>query len=331
MTNSKVAIITTINPPNEKLRRYLNEGYDLLVVGDKKTNESLWQDFGQNCKFLSYESQEKLFPRLSNLIGPNTYARKNLGYLYAVNKGYTTIFETDDDTFLREEVGDPLGFIQNGQQFFVTSHFGGAWNPFKKFAPELSSWPRGLPLSRILNPSPMEIEEVSETVTPPQILQTLVNKEPDLDAIFRLTVGDEKIDVSPSSSLYHLADGVYSPGNTQSTFWFDTTNLPFMYFPVSVSNRFADILKMYVAQTNTRFAYSGFLTEQERNPHDYMLDYIEESTMYLTLDKLIEKLPKFAGSGISAIYSDLTLSGICLDREIAVVSEFEKLATEIVG
>jgi hypothetical protein len=327
MTN-KVSVITTINPPNEKLRRYLDFGYDLLVVGDRKTDENSWRNFGDGVHFLSFDEQEQMFGKLSRLIGPNTYARKNFGYLHAAQMGYQTIFETDDDTFLRKEVGDPMAYLEGGNSFLLSDSVSHVHNPFDVFAPNLKSWPRGLPLSRILDEETYRIEPVSAPSKPVQIIQTLVNLEPDLDAIYRLTVGDDVIDIPATRDLYHLDDGVYSPGNTQSTLWLDLTRLPYMYFPVFVSNRFADILKMYVAQSCNQFSYAGFLTEQFRNPHDYMKDFVEEIGMYASLDLLIESLPGFMELSLSEIYEKLIQIKICDPAELEVVYEFESIAIE---
>ena len=50
-----------------------------------------------NCIYLDLENRKYFISRLSKLIPLNHYARKNLGYLYAIKKGFEIIYETDDD------------------------------------------------------------------------------------------------------------------------------------------------------------------------------------------------------------------------------------------
>jgi hypothetical protein len=59
-----------------------------------------------NCIYLDVSSQKKLFPKLSELLPYNHYCRKNLGYLYAIKKGYKIIYETDDDNRWNNETDD---------------------------------------------------------------------------------------------------------------------------------------------------------------------------------------------------------------------------------
>ena len=50
-----------------------------------------------NCVFLSVEKQKTLGYRIHDLIPYKSYARKNIGYLYAIQHGAKVIYETDDD------------------------------------------------------------------------------------------------------------------------------------------------------------------------------------------------------------------------------------------
>ena len=51
MKNSKCIVITTINEPNENIHFYSNlEGWDLIIIGDKKTNNDSYK--GINCIFI---------------------------------------------------------------------------------------------------------------------------------------------------------------------------------------------------------------------------------------------------------------------------------------
>lgn len=50
-----------------------------------------------NCIHLDVEQQLKLNYRVTRLLKLNSYARKTIGFLYAIQHGAKIIYETDDD------------------------------------------------------------------------------------------------------------------------------------------------------------------------------------------------------------------------------------------
>lgn len=327
----KCVLITSINPPHARLSEFVDLGYEVIVVGDTKTNEQLWRNLPQGIIYLGVKQQEEFAPVLSQAIGWKTYARKNIGYLYALARGAQTIWETDDDTFVRPDVGDPLLYLgTEAESKEILGTTPSVWNPYEEFAPASGLWPRGMPLAMIRTNSKVEVRENSGETW--DVLQTLVNLEPDVDAIFRLTVSDSIFDLPATKNIFNIGSLLVSPGNTQSTFWKRGQTARFTYFPSTVSNRFADILKMYVAQVTLQLAYAGFLTEQVRNAHDYMTDFREETDMYLKLDALVHYIQNADQSrDLIDIYADLVRLGICLPRELQIVQEFEKKFDEVIN
>ena len=55
-----------------------------------------------NTLFLSVQKQLKLGYRLLEHLPFNHYARKMIGYLYAIEHGALTIFDTDDDNIPKD-------------------------------------------------------------------------------------------------------------------------------------------------------------------------------------------------------------------------------------
>ena len=93
---TKCVVITTINPPTATILKHIqNRSYDVIIVGDNKTPSEQYRKL--ECIYLDVPSQNRLFHELSSLLPFNHYCRKNLGYLYAIKKGYKIIYETDDD------------------------------------------------------------------------------------------------------------------------------------------------------------------------------------------------------------------------------------------
>jgi hypothetical protein len=82
---------------------------------------------------------------------------------------------------------------------------------------------------------------------------------------------------------------------------------------------------MYLTQVNNNFLYAGFLVEQFRNPHNYMIDFKDEVEMYRNLDALCDfVLSREKGSSLEEMYTKLSELGICEPREVDVVRLFNK-------
>jgi hypothetical protein len=302
-------------------------------VGDTTTNNSEWENISNNSlHYLSIDKQDNLFPKLSKLIGYRTYARKNFGYLYAILNGAEEIFDTDDDTFIRVEA---ISLFENiNECTFYEVNGGESFNPYLFFTENSGIWPRGYPL-RLVSSARWHLENEQTIVESNKnlnidILQTLVNLEPDVDAIYRLTVSDAIQNFSISRSILNINPPILTPGNTQSTLWLNKKKFKYLYTPRWVSFRFCDILKMYIAQKNSHLSYAGFWTEQIRNPHDYLEDFESEITCYLHTEMVIKYLNNSNKTNLSEIYSELTELGVTKESEVETSLMFENLVSKLI-
>ncbi len=330
--NNCWVVITTINSPRKRINDFLLLGWKIVVVGDQTTKHSDWVSVTTNSlHYLSPETQDNLFPELSELIGFKNYARKNIGYLYAIQNGATAIFDTDDDTFLRKSAINYFENFDKCEFYEVTG--GDLFNPYLFYARGSEIWPRGYPL-RHVSPDKKSLRE-GQTIsklnqrTNFDILQTLVNSEPDVDAVYRMTVTDKISDFDVSPSIIKIQPGVFTPGNTQSTLWANEKKFKYLYIPRWVSFRFCDILKMYIAQKNSELAYAGFWTDQIRNPHDYMIDFKSEIECYLQTEPVIEYLKQSNKSNLRDIYQDLNELGIGNEMEVEAAGQFEQIVSDL--
>ena len=175
---NKCVIITTINKPTETILKHINNTeYDVIIVGDNKTPD----DYKNlNCIYLDIPSQKKLFPELSELLPYNHYCRKNIGYLYAIKKGYKIIYETDDDNIPYDNFDNILQY--NNIQMITEQN--NVWiNIFKYFTNNAYIWPRGFPLSLLKKQPKFFIQDTDKR---PSIINGLVENDPDVDALFRI-------------------------------------------------------------------------------------------------------------------------------------------------
>ena len=316
----KCVIITTINEPTETIRKHINnKEYDVIIVGDLKTPDSYKNE---DCVFLDVDSQKKIFPELCDLIPYNHYGRKNLGYLYAIKKGYEIIYETDDDNIPHENFDHVLDF-SDLPQTIKDSKF--QWiNIFKYFTNNNWIWPRGYPLSNIKQNSKPNFEfDNSKSKKDVAIINGLVENDPDVDAIFRL-ICNHKVDWDKDKKVI-ISNENTCPFNTQNTFWIDRSLFIALLIPCSVTFRYCDILKGIIANIllkhfDRNMVYTSPNVTQLRNEHDLMEDFESEVPMYLANENIVSKL------------MDLKLEGLSLQDVMLKIYQklhHEKIITEL--
>src|SRR5262249_52129634 len=128
-------------------------------------------------------------------------------------------------------------------------------------------WPRGYPLDRVLHRQAVATERRPDVRV--GVWQGLVDGEADVDAIYRLT-HRAPVRFRARDRLARAA-GVFCPSNSQNTFW-SPEAYAYLYLPFTVTFRFTDILRGYVAQRGLHalglhVAFCQASVFQDRNPH----------------------------------------------------------------
>jgi hypothetical protein len=317
----KCVIITTINRPTESVFKYIDTDYDVIIVGDLKTKDEEYIILESQGKvvYLSVEKQKEMFPRLSELLPYNHYCRKNIGHAFAITSGYDVIADTDDDNIPCSTWGD---YTQYDTTKCITNPK--KVNIFSYYTNE-KIWPRGFDIKEITKEQNIETEENNTEVF---VWQGLVNGDPDVDAIYRLTQ-DKRIFFEEKKQIV-LDKNVFTQSNTQNTLWVDKKVHIATYIPATVTFRFCDILRGYVAQkiiwnNGGRMGYNHATVYQERNAHDYMRDFQSEVPMYENIDKLIHILYRSESLTLIEIYNELVQHGIVQEKELEILAEWEKI------
>ncbi len=293
MSTSTALVITSISPPNDILAACadgcVTNNCDFIVVGDTKSpaNFSL-----NGCDFWSIERQRSMVFRLAATLPEKHYARKNLGYLVAMERGAEVIIETDDDNMPLE------GFWRERQvECSAKLLLEQGWvNVYRHFSEELI-WPRGFPLERLQDSCVVPLGADSVVYCP--IQQGLADGNPDVDAVYRLVL-PLPFSFNDKGPLA-LGRGCWSPFNSQNTTWFREA-FPLLYIPSYCSFRMCDIWRSFVAtricwENNWNILFHGATVFQERNEHDLLQDFRDEVPGYLSNAQLCREL------------SDLTLKG----------------------
>jgi hypothetical protein len=280
----KFIVITTIYPKSSAIAKFEErKDWHVVVVADKKSPPI---PSSEKLTFLSVEDQLVRYSEFARICPFNHYARKNIGYLYAIEKGAEVIYDTDDDNFPNGNWALPPLTCHN-----LLKSPGKYVNIYQYFTGEFI-WPRGFPIDEIWNERKNGYTVQRSKREKIGVWQGLTNEEPDIDAIYRLIV-NKKLIFDKKPSVY-LNKNRFCPINSQNTFW-NKKAFPFLYLPATVNFRFTDILRGYIAQYLMwhQDLYVGFTqatVSQTRNPHDLMMDYKNECDMYLHIKDILRRI-----------------------------------------
>ena len=287
MKENIAVVVTSIaqsNPVLQSLARGCQEKeYQFIVIGD----EASPPDFHlAGCRFYSLDEQRALGFRFAQLCPTRHYARKNIGYLIAMREGASIIIETDDDN-----IPDAAFWHQRSRTQSVRTLENSGWVNVYRYFSAAKMWPRGLPLEHINDPVP-PFEDLAMRDADCPIQQGLVNHDPDVDAIYRLTL--------PLPQSFRrdrrvaLTLGSWCPFNSQNTTWWADA-FPLLYLPAFCSFRMTDIWRSFVAQriawtNNWSILFHEPTVWQERNEHNVMRDFADEVPGYLNNSAICEAL-----------------------------------------
>lgn len=308
-------IITTIGSLNKALREYgelcSRNNVEFIVIGDKKTKPELQELFTvfQNEQrfpggYYSAEQQQEMSFRTASVLPFNHYTRKNIGYLLAAKNHAEVITETDDDNFPLQNYGFTFSKEISGS---MVSHIG--WvNVYKYFTSE-HIWPRGFPLD-LVNTEIPPLGETKNVYSP--IQQYLADKNPDVDAVYRLVINKE-LDFNVLKNNIVLDQYTWCPFNSQNTVWFKEV-FPLLYLPSTCSFRMTDIFRSYIAQrllwtVGGHLSFGNSSVYQDRNEHSLIKDFQDEISGYLNDKKIIQLLTNLdLKSGIDHLPENLLRS-----------------------
>jgi len=288
-------VVTSIHGITDAVDSFAElEGWDVYYVADESTPEISDEFLTNHDNFhLISTTQQKEFPEFESTSETefNKFQRKNIGYLHAINDGATLIADVDDDNIPYNT------WYQWGEGKKVTRitdpKFPNVYQMYTCYCDKMV-WPRGVPLDEIQDETPISHRNAIDKIPDIAVVQGLVDGDPDVDAIHRLTVDESEYDFI-DNGVTVLNEGVWSPFNAQNTLWKDQSVYAYMYLPNTVSMRVTDILRSYVAQyglwaMEKHVAFNDASVIQDRNPHDLMEDFEDELSNYMDIKGWVETL-----------------------------------------
>lgn len=289
----KWAVTTSINNPTIAILQFLHfQNVCLVIIGDKKspTNFSI---NSPNIIYLSLKKQKQLSYKIIEILPINNFARKMIGYLFAIQHGAKQIYDFDDDNILIDNSVEKIfgnkkmDFIKSNQLLFNVYHFFQDKN-------EAFIWPRGYPLELIKETQTYQKVEFEKNQKV-QVIQFLQNENPDLDAIYRLT---QKIPKNFRNDYTQcITINNFCPFNSQSTL-FLYNSFPLLLLPMTVNGRVSDIWRSYILEaifmlSGNYVSFCPSIVKHLRNPHSLLRDFNAEIPLYTQAKELVEFLNKF--------------------------------------
>ncbi|KAK4798615.1 hypothetical protein SAY86_030941 [Trapa natans] len=300
-------VVSVSRPPSDSLRSLVRiKGWQVLAIGNSKTPAD-WSLKG--AIFLSLEQQASLGFLVMEYLPYDSFVRKSIGYLFAIQHGAKMIFDADDRG---EVIGGDLG-----KHFDVELAGEGAGqdvilqyshedpnrtvvNPYIHFG-QRSVWPRGLPLENV-----GEIgheEYYTEIFGGKQFIQQgISNGLPDVDSVFYFTrkSGLEAFDISfdDHAPKVALPQGVMAPLNSFNTMYHSSAFWGLM-LPVSVSSMASDVLRGYWAQ-RLLWEIGGYVVVYPPTVHRYdrieAYPFSEEKDLHVNVGRLTKFLVSWGSS-----------------------------------
>ena len=324
MPDKAALVVTSISAPNAVLKALARgcreHDIQFIVIGDEASPANFQLD---GCRFYSLPEQRQLEFKFAQLCPTRHYARKNIGYLLALRDRAKLIIETDDDNFPETSFWSP-----RRRRRFVTTARNLGWVNVYRYFTHANIWPRGLPLDQIQTALP-NFDALPQTDVDCPIQQGLADQNPDVDAIYRLTL--------PLPQSFRkdrrmaLGANTWCPFNSQNTTWWREA-CTLLYLPGYCSFRMTDIWRSFIAQ---RIAWANDWAVlfheptvwQERNEHNLMRDFRDEVPGYLNNNAICKALAQlniksgteYLGENLRFCYEKLVSMDLVGSEELDLV------------
>ena len=287
------------NSPSDSiinLEQYLNN-WKIVVIGTIKTIDSNWDIFNNSNKlfYLSIKAQNKLGYNILNYLPDDSYTRKNIGYLFAIQHGAKEIYEIEENLFISKDYLYFLDInINNTYICYTMQNEQRMVNPYPHFG-ESNIWPRGFLIKDFTLDYNKSIyyANSAQIKVKPLIYQGLINEIPDVDSLFLLSLGKMKknlnITFSSNFPLLYLP-GNYVPINSKNTKYLYEC-FPFLMLPLTLNESIADILRGYIIERFV-YGYGGSIIYCNSNAYnrdkDYNTQLFEEREILFNLHEILE-------------------------------------------
>lgn len=276
----------------------------VVVVGDTPQILSPPNDY--LVEYLSTQRQAEKFPEFDQVLPVNSSARKNMGYLRAIQIGACRIWDFDDEShllpdtesFFKQLIAGAKPQLHSVLQMTSPGNF---VNPYLLYGSPVFIWPRGYPLEEVNGREFPRIER-GDNELKVDVVQFLQETDPDVDTNWGLEYATElPLKWAPNEAITNeliaISPNKWSPFNSQATLLSSRAAL-IALLPHTVSGRVADIWRSYCMQYLMKhftdgpglLAFCGTTVDHRRNSFSSLADQEAESQMRGQTQSLIHYL-----------------------------------------
>ena len=284
--------MTAFNAPSSSLINLIKklEYWKFVVISntDNIKINNIWRllQFSNNLIYLTLKEQINLGYEITKFIKLNSYSRKNIGYLYAIQHGAKEIYEIDEDIIINEISN--ISFNKN--IFYGIRNDSKMINPYNHFG-EKNIWPRGFSIKDIGKDynNKFFIVKPRQLNIKPLIYQGLINGIPDVDSIYFQTNSLTNISFRNIGPLIYFP-GNYIPINSKNTKYLYEI-FPFLALPNTINEKISDIFRGFIIQyfswrLNGCVIYS--LSKAYQYKYSFNSQFINEKKLFYYLDDFIK-------------------------------------------
>lgn len=288
----KFIVTTTINLPTKATLKFAQiakeKGWQFIIVGDLKTPHTQYEaleDKAGHVVYLHPETQDKLYPELSNVIGWKTIQRRNIGFVYAYQKGADIIATVDDDNIPYDNWGENLLVGTTREVDEYKNRYCDYFDPFS-VTNQKHLWHRGFPIECLDLKN--NIDLIGKAKVFCSVQADFWDGDPDIDAICRLTS-------KPLVKFDRFSPFIAkqpAPFNSQNTFLHRSVFPNYSVWPGV--GRMDDIWAGYnyraLRTKGHDIVYCPASVYQERNPQDLVKNLENECIGYRHTKQFIDSL-----------------------------------------
>jgi len=286
----KYIVTTTINSPTIATKKFCTfKEWNFVIIGDTKTPHDDYYELEKehdNFTYLHPDTQDKLYPELSKLIGWKTIQRRNIGFIYAYQQGADIVATVDDDNIPYDNWGEEI-YVGQTIEYDCYKANDNVFDPLS-ITKDNHVWHRGFPIQLLQNRHNVEYRGKAHKKV--LIQADLWDGDPDIDAMARLSF-KPTVKYSDITSPYGTEQ--LAPFNSQNTFLAREV-LPF-YSVLPFVGRMDDIWGGYILQHYfpNSVIYNKATVYQDRNLQDLVTNLENEIIGYRNTDNLLKELHNF--------------------------------------
>lgn len=292
----RVIVTTTIHEPTEAIQQFIRKkGWDVIIVGDKKTPHAAYRALEkkhQNILYFSPGDQEKKYRKLSDAIGWNCIQRRSLGFIEAYRYGAKIVATVDDDNIPYDWWGERV-FVGQKATIDMFQTDAALFDPLSVTKYRML-WHRGYPIELLRSRLP--VKKVGRATRMVLVQADLWDGDPDVDAVARIAFTPV---VKFPKFMQPFGSDKPGPFNSQNTFLAREV-LPY-YMMIPHIGRMDDIWASYIVQKYfpNSVIYSRASVYQDRNAQDVVKNLEDELLGYrstyqfaMHMDTCMDFLPK---------------------------------------